>query len=126
MFLHNNNNLTSDKYNHTTTVKKNYWDIIIPKMIACEQDDDIFTVGRWLINNENTIVNDVLMGFVKCNPELAMLDIGRVIVQREHKQMDKVKILGGGCSGHEPAFAGFVGQGFLTAAIQGNNKNHLM
>ena len=42
----------------------------------------------------------------------------KVIVRRDW-QKQKVAIISGGGAGHEPAHAGFVGQGLLTAAVSG-------
>lgn len=89
-------------------------------MMSCNVPGDIFATGQWMINiDESKIVEEILTSYVKCNPNLALLDFGNVIVIRNHLLMDKVKIVSGGASGHEPAYAGLVGKGMLTAAIQG-------
>lgn len=87
--------------------------------MTCNVINNSFANGQFMVNEEFSIVNDVLTSYVKYNPNLALLDIGNVIVLRDHLLMDKVKIFSGGASGHEPAYAGFVGKGMLTAAIQG-------
>ncbi|RJE89562.1 dihydroxyacetone kinase subunit DhaK [Paracoccus onubensis] len=45
---------------------------------------------------------------------------GRVLVARHGARPNKVGIVIGGGSGHEPAFAGYVGQGLADAAALGN------
>src|SRR5699024_9533086 len=40
-------------------------------------------------------------------------------VVRTDAQPDRVAVISGGGSGHEPAHAGFVGRGMLTAAVAG-------
>lgn len=93
--------------------------------MACNISSEIIARGQWLINEEHSVINDTLLGIVKCHSELALLDFGKVVIRRNHLTMDKVKIVSGGASGHEPAYAGFVGQGMLTAAIQGTTKINL-
>lgn len=92
--------------------------------MTCNVLSENFATGRWMINDELNIVKEMLISYVRYNPNLILLDIGNVIVLRDHLLMDKVKIVSGGASGHEPAYAGFVGKGFLTASIQG--INHLV
>lgn len=88
----------------------------------CSESNELFTSGQWLINDVNTVVDEAIMGFVRCNPRLALLDIGRVVIRRDHQSHEGVKIISGGASGHEPCYAGFVGSGMLTAAVQGRNN----
>lgn len=63
-----------------------------------------------------------LRGSTLANPALA-LDAENKIVYRRPTASDlkspKVSIVSGGGSGHEPAFAGYVGQGLLTASVAG-------
>jgi dihydroxyacetone kinase len=42
------------------------------------------------------------------------------VVLRAEPEPDKVAVVSGGGSGHEPAHAGFVGPGLLTAAVCGD------
>lgn len=85
----------------------------------CTDEPNKYISKEWLVNEEHAVVDEALNGLVRCNPQLALLDIGRVVVLRDHLKLDKVKILAGSASGHEPAFAGFVGKGMLTASVQG-------
>ena len=41
------------------------------------------------------------------------------VVVRTDWEKDRVAVISGGGSGHEPAHAGFVGKGMLTAAVCG-------
>lgn len=75
------------------------------------------------INSKDTLVTEALDGFLKLAqvPGLARLDGYphiKVICRTDHKPL-RVAIISGGGSGHEPAHAGFVGKGMLTAAICG-------
>lgn len=72
------------------------------------------------INNPSTVSREALIGLIAPHANVGLLDTGRVVIRRDHNEMQEVKIVSGGPSGHEPAFAGFVGKGMLTAAIQGN------
>ncbi len=75
------------------------------------------------INSKSDIVTEALDGFLATTPNafLARLDAyphTKVIVRTDWDK-SRVTIISGGGSGHEPAHAGFVGQGMLTAAVCG-------
>ena len=75
------------------------------------------------INNKEKLVTESLDGFLRASGDarLARLDGYphiKVICRTDHKP-SRVAIISGGGSGHEPAHAGFVGKGMLTAAICG-------
>lgn len=72
-----------------------------------------------IINSINDIVLEMCHGLVLAHPELA-LDETYKIVYRKDQNPDKVAIISGGGSGHEPAHAGFVGYGMLDAAVCGD------
>jgi ATP-dependent dihydroxyacetone kinase len=76
------------------------------------------------INSKETLVVDSLDGLLRSSggSNLARLDgypAIKVILRTDHKRDRKVAIVAGGGSGHEPAHAGFVGPGMLTAAVCG-------
>jgi ATP-dependent dihydroxyacetone kinase len=75
------------------------------------------------INTKETLVVDSLDGLLRSSggAKLARLDGYpgiKVILRTDHKS-SQVAIVAGGGSGHEPAHAGFVGLGLLTAAVCG-------
>ena len=75
------------------------------------------------MNAKETLVTESLDGFLRSagGANLARLDGFphiKVIVRTDHKP-SRVAIISGGGSGHEPAHAGFVGKGMLTAAVCG-------
>lgn len=72
-----------------------------------------------LINNPSDIVNEMIDGLIASSPTLLERVADSQIVIRKNLGIDKVAIISGGGSGHEPAHAGFVGQGMLTAAVCG-------
>ena len=72
-----------------------------------------------LINAAENVEDEMILGLVKSAPKkLRKLDCGNVIV-RADKKVDKVALLSGGGSGHEPAHGGFVGKGMLDCAVAG-------
>lgn len=72
-----------------------------------------------LINSPANIVNEMVDGLVSSYPQLLdRIDDSQIII-RKNLPSDKVAIISGGGSGHEPSHAGFVGQGMLTAAVCG-------
>lgn len=72
-----------------------------------------------LINKPENVLNDMLAGLEAAYPEyLRKLDNYNVMVRR-NKSTDKVAVISGGGSGHEPAHAGYVGYGMLDAAVCG-------
>ncbi|WVZ60300.1 hypothetical protein U9M48_010345 [Paspalum notatum var. saurae] len=81
--------------------------------------------GKKLINNPEDVVTEFVEGLVETYPGLQYLDgfpqikvVLRADVERG--TYDKVAVISGGGSGHEPAHAGFVGPGMLTAAVSGD------
>ncbi|MEU8828381.1 dihydroxyacetone kinase subunit DhaK [Streptomyces sp. NPDC048636] len=74
---------------------------------------------KMLINVAESVVSDALRGMAASHPELAVDIENRVIVRRDAPVADKVALLSGGGSGHEPLHGGFVGPGMLDAACPG-------
>jgi len=75
------------------------------------------------VNDKENIVTDAIDGLIGASAgRLARLDGYphiRVVVRADWDK-SKVALISGGGSGHEPAHAGFVGPGMLTAAICGD------
>lgn len=75
------------------------------------------------INSKETVVQEALDGLVAASGgQLVRLDgypFIRVIARSDWDR-SRVAVISGGGSGHEPAHAGFVGPGMLTAAICGD------
>ena len=77
---------------------------------------------KQFINTKNTLVTEAIDGFLRGGEgRLARLDgyPHIKVVVRTDWDRSKVALVSGGGSGHEPAHAGFVGQGMLTAAVCG-------
>ncbi len=72
-----------------------------------------------LINGVESVEEQMMLGLVKSAPQkLKKLEEGNVVVRAQKKE-GKVALVSGGGSGHEPAHAGFVGEGMLDAAVAG-------
>ncbi len=75
------------------------------------------------INARTDLVTEALDGFLSSttNTDLARLDgyPDIKVVLRSDWDRGRVALISGGGSGHEPAHAGFVGEGMLTAAVCG-------
>ncbi|GAB2781867.1 dihydroxyacetone kinase subunit DhaK [Streptomyces daliensis] len=74
---------------------------------------------KMLINVPERVIADALRGMAAAHPELAVDVENRVIVRRDAPVADKVALVSGGGSGHEPLHGGFVGPGMLDAACPG-------
>jgi len=73
-----------------------------------------------IINDPRHVVREMLEGAVSRSPGQALLSDQNVVVRKRHDGDSTVAILSGGGSGHEPAHAGYVGEGLLAAAIAGD------
>lgn len=72
-----------------------------------------------IINNVENVEKEMLDGMVKSYPQyVKMLDTQRVLV-RINKKEDKVALVSGGGSGHEPNCCGYIGEGMLDAVAPG-------
>ena len=81
-------------------------------------------MSRFFFNDRKQLVNDAIEGILLSAPHanLVKLDIDPAIriVVRADWDKSRVAVISGGGSGHEPAHAGFVGKGMLTAAVCGD------
>ncbi|BBV83566.1 TPA: dihydroxyacetone kinase subunit DhaK [Enterobacter kobei] len=81
-------------------------------------------MSRFFFNDRKQLVNDAIEGILLSAPHanLVKLDIDPAIriVARGDWDKSRVALISGGGSGHEPAHAGFVGKGMLTAAVCGD------
>lgn len=73
-----------------------------------------------LINDANTVVQEMLEGMVAAHPHrLKLIQNTTVLVRADAPVKGKVGLVSGGGSGHEPSHAGYVGVGMLDAAVSG-------
>lgn len=59
-----------------------------------------------LLNNVDNVVNEMLEGLVYSNSNIYKVEGFNVIARKDKKE--KVTLVSGGGSGHEPAHAGYV------------------
>ncbi|GJP44461.1 hypothetical protein CLOM_g8046 [Closterium sp. NIES-68] len=81
--------------------------------------------AKKLINDPSDVVLEMIEGLVETYPNLQYLDgfpDVKVVLRADVSRgtYGKVAVISGGGSGHEPAHAGFVGTGMLTAAVCGD------
>ena len=69
-----------------------------------------------IINNPQNVVMEMCNGLVLAHPELELIPKDKIIKKKKQNK-EKVTLISGGGSGHEPAHAGFVGKGLLDAAV---------
>lgn len=72
-----------------------------------------------IINKPENVVSEMLDGLAYVHNDLVHRVEGFDIIVKNEKVSGQVGIISGGGSGHEPAHAGFVGDGMLSAAIAG-------
>lgn len=72
-----------------------------------------------IINNPENVVTEMLDGLAYVHNDLVHRVDGFDIIARNEQAPGQVGLISGGGSGHEPAHAGFVGDGMLSAAIAG-------
>ncbi|EIE41048.1 dihydroxyacetone kinase subunit DhaK [Mycoplasmopsis canis UF31] len=70
------------------------------------------------INKKENIVEEMLQGLAKTNANLKRVEGFNVLVNK-HFDQNKVALISGGGSGHEPAHMGFIGNGMLSGAVAG-------
>ena len=72
-----------------------------------------------IMNTSESFVYDMCHGLAKAHPELEFVEKYKV-VKKKVIDKNKVTLISGGGSGHEPAHAGFVGKGMLDCAVCGD------
>ena len=79
-------------------------------------------VPKRFVNDKDSVVQEAIDGLIATSAgKLSRLDTfpSKKVIFRTDWNKDKVALVSGGGAGHEPAHAGFVGQGLLTAAVSG-------
>ena len=72
------------------------------------------------INKTDDILSESLSGFAHAHADLVTLHLEPNFLIRKNKVQNKVAIISGGGSGHEPLHAGYIGFGMLDAACPGH------
>jgi dihydroxyacetone kinase len=73
------------------------------------------------INRPEDVVEEMLQGLAVLHPGSVRLPGHKALIRADAQQVrnQQVAILSGGGSGHEPAHAGYIGAGMLSAAVAG-------
>lgn len=74
---------------------------------------------RQLVNRPEDVIEEALEGFALAHASAVAYDRRAGIVTRAKPATDKVGLVSGGGSGHEPLHVGFVGAGMLDVAVPG-------
>ena len=77
-----------------------------------------------IINKPENVVTEMLDGLAYVHSDLVHRVEGFDIIARNEQAAGQVGLISGGGSGHEPAHAGFVGDGMLSAAMQVLSSRH--
>ena len=75
---------------------------------------------RRLVNNVDNIVEELIEGYVRAYDSVKISELDKRVVVKKNIHKNKVGIIIGGGSGHEPLFIGCVGDGFADACVVGN------
>ncbi|KFY79233.1 hypothetical protein V499_01737 [Pseudogymnoascus sp. VKM F-103] len=70
-------------------------------------------------NDPNHLVVAALRSLTKINPSVAVDEKHKIVYLKKPKS-NQVSVISGGGSGHEPAFAAYVGHGMLSGAVAGS------
>lgn len=72
------------------------------------------------INNPEKAVEEMVEGLAMSKPNQIRKLKGENVVVRKDAPLNKVALVSGGGSGHEPTHGGYVGEGMLDAAVSGD------
>eukprot|EP00038_Savillea_parva_P012412 m.204500 g.204500 ORF g.204500 m.204500 type:complete len:607 (-) comp22552_c0_seq1:145-1965(-) len=77
--------------------------------------------AKKFINNPTDVVDEMIEGVLATSPWLCKVAGHNVLVRKDIESVRErqVTLISGGGSGHEPAHAGYVGEGMLSAAVLG-------
>lgn len=74
---------------------------------------------RHLFSSPDGLVTKSLRGLISYNPSLGLDETNRIVFDTAYEK-SKVCLISGGGSGHEPAWAGYVGTNMLAASVAGD------
>jgi triose/dihydroxyacetone kinase / FAD-AMP lyase (cyclizing) len=74
-----------------------------------------------IINRPGNVVEEMLQGLAVLHPGLVRLSGYKVMIRADVDQTreQQIAVISGGGSGHEPAHAGYIGAGMLSATVAG-------
>ncbi|KAF4435739.1 DAK2-Dihydroxyacetone kinase [Fusarium austroafricanum] len=77
------------------------------------------TLGKSFIHGVANTVERNLRSCILHDPSLSLIASEKVLYRRTDQSNDKVILISGGGSGHEPAHAGYIGDGALDVVVAG-------
>lgn len=77
-----------------------------------------------LINQPETILQDMLEGIASAYPDVVRLTDSGLIIRATPKTTGKVGLVIGNGTGHEPAMIGLVGQGLFDVNVPVKSSQH--
>jgi dihydroxyacetone kinase-like protein len=84
-------------------------------------DERCESLMKKILNDPRRSADEAMDGMVLSHPEiLRRLNDRRIVVRVSSPNKEKVSLICGGGSGHEPAHVGYVGRGMLDAAVMGD------
>ncbi len=72
-----------------------------------------------IINNPQNVVMEMCNGFAAAHSDIEFISKYKIL-KKKAIDLNKVSLISGGGSGHEPAHGGFIGTGMLDAAVCGD------
>ncbi|KAI8975288.1 dihydroxyacetone kinase Dak1 [Mycotypha africana] len=80
------------------------------------------SAAKHVMNAPENLVSDSIKGLCYANPHLRLLEEDKVVYYAnvDEMAMNQVTIISGGGSGHEPGYAGLVGENCLAANVCGH------
>jgi len=72
-----------------------------------------------IINDPDNVVDDAVRGYLRASPSILAATEHPRVLRYAGQTADKVGVVTGGGSGHEPAFLGYVGEGLCDAVAIG-------
>ena len=73
-----------------------------------------------IINKPEDVVVEMCEGIIRTYPDKLVFNKKYKIIKKKNINKNKVTLISGGGSGHEPAHAGFIGKGMLDVAVCGD------
>lgn len=91
-------------------------------MLFAKKNSTSVKLTPHFMNDADSIVSDSLLGLEYLNTNIKLIPEYKVVYRKDLDEIkeSKVCLVSGGGAGHEPAHAGFVGTGMLSAIISGN------
>jgi triose/dihydroxyacetone kinase / FAD-AMP lyase (cyclizing) len=88
---------------------------------GCRLKRYIGSIMKKFVNRPEDVVEEMLQGMAVLYPGVVRLSGQKVLIRADAAQARdrQVAVISGGGSGHEPAHAGYIGAGMLSAAVAG-------